>query len=137
MARMAEETHQTQIMKPEQIRIKVAEACGWKWYYFAFNACEGGFYQILLPADWIAMKNGVPVDTRPDGWEEEAANVPNFPEDLNAIQEAWSTLGWEEKNECVEHLKDIVKEADCEAYFATAAQRCEAFLSVKGLFQEL
>lgn len=64
------------------------------------------------------------------------ASMPNYPEDLNACHEMWQCLGWEEKNECIDHLREIVKDADCEVYFATARQRCEAFLRTIGQYEE-
>lgn len=64
------------------------------------------------------------------------AVLPDYLGDLNAIQSEWDSLGWEEKNAMVEHLKEIVKDASCEVYFATAAQRAEAFLKTLGLWED-
>ena len=60
---------------------------------------------------------------------------PNYYADLTAVQTAWGCLGWEEKNEVVTTLKSLVEEAFCEAYFAIAAQRAEAFGLTLGLWK--
>lgn len=64
------------------------------------------------------------------------APLPDYFNDLNTMQDAWSLLGWEEKNDCIDHLQTLVQEADCEVYFATAAQRAEAFGLALGLWKE-
>ncbi len=100
-------------MKPEEQRIAIAEACGWKF-------CDG---------------SNMVMEHKQHGFRG-VQDAPDYLNDLNACQEFWNCLGWEEKNECVEQLKDIVNEADCESYFATAPQRCEAFLRTLGLWRE-
>jgi hypothetical protein len=95
--------------KAEEINTAIATYLGWKW------KPKGDKYGPLVQP-WVA----------PDGSRH--AEHPDWAEDQNASHELWGTLGWEEKNECVQHLKEIVTEAQCEAFFATAVQRAEAFV---------
>ena len=60
----------------------------------------------------------------------------NFYEDLNAMAGAEQTLGWEELNEYIEVLKEVVKGAYADAYCAKSPKRAEAFCRVKGLWKE-
>jgi len=90
-------------LTPEEKRVKIAEYCGWR---------------LCRPWEADPERRLFAYPNR----------LPDYLNDLNAMQEPWECLGWEEKNECIEFLKDIVEEADCESYFATAAQRADAFL---------
>lgn len=71
-----------------------------------------------------------------------AGDIPNYPEDLNACAEMERTLTIEESRKYEEVLEVVVNEAfirneSCfvfPAWHATALQRCEAFLKVKGLW---
>jgi len=87
----------------ERLRVRIAELCGW---------------------GHVARWEGHLLGTNPSGNMDQ--QVPDYCRDLNAVHETWRCLGWQEKNECVEHLQEIVKEAYCEAYFAEAWQRCIA-----------
>lgn len=98
-------------------RQKIAEYCGWT-HVKPSGRLDG---QLM----------GYPPKT-PQVWKYE--EIPDYFNDLNAMQQPWDCLGWEEKNECIEILKEIVKDAYCEVYFATAAQRAEAFLKTLKLW---
>lgn len=127
-------------MTPEAQRIAIAEFCGLNPYRWCFKyQHEEGWddsklYTLEAEAqnDWKLLYDGPTYATE----IKKVVVCPDYLNDLNAIQDAWGCLGWEEKNECVEYLKEIVKEADCEACFATATQRAEAVLRTIGKWVE-
>ena len=107
-------------MSPQEQRVAIAEACGWKK--------EGSL--------WIC-----PVTKR--GWATDYP-PPNYPADLNAMHEAEnvldSTNGGIKSPDCLRYayagnLYRIVPE-DMQPARATAAQRAEAFLRTLGKWKE-
>jgi len=111
-------------MTDPAIRIACAEACGWK----DINPKHGA--PIGRPADWDTER-----DTR---W----FNLPDYPNDLNACAQFEATLKYEEQPVYLLHLKRVLMRtsptqsaAEFEQTTATARQRCEAFLKVKGLWK--
>jgi hypothetical protein len=109
-------------MKPEEQRIAIAEACGW-------TQCQwNGAYNTL---------KGVP-PIRPSLFQD----IPDYLNDLNAIREAENKLSKDHRKQLVYVLLRVVI-ADLDKntpeidkfrvlYFATAAQRAEAFIRVIG-----
>jgi 7,8-dihydro-6-hydroxymethylpterin-pyrophosphokinase len=88
----------------EEIQIKVAEACGTMRWSYA------------LPTKCIG------------------ANVPNYPEDLNACAEMEGTLKPEEWLSYWSFLEELAcRPNNTPIIFATARQRSIAFLKTKGL----
>jgi len=123
-------------MSNDEIRTAIAHACGWRWKIYD----DGN-----LDAVWSPGPKGK--------WEGSFVRfiegLPNYPEDLNAMHEAEKTLKPPKKfddfksevSRYEEHLCQIVK-ADASHKWngdsfkiahATARQRAEAFLRVKGL----
>lgn len=110
-----------------KLRVRIAKLSGW-------TLDVGPHFKILCPPEskefgfamGLHMKESECWDAGLHGDENGHYKLPNYPEDLNAVQSAWDLLGWEEKNECIEHLQEIIKEADCEVYWAEAWQRCIA-----------
>lgn len=110
-------------MNKEKQRIKIAEACGW-W----------GNRQGLL--------------MRPPLVTSEYREVPNYPEDLNAMYDALAHLTPEELRQWAVELTAIVLENNSGAWWdldisetaqvlnATAAQQAEAFLKTFKLWEE-
>jgi len=86
---------------PEQQRIAIAEACGWK-------PDKRGF-------GWLS----------PHGYY---APEPDYLNDLNAMHEAMKTLSLKMGIEFCNHLNDMGILGDWDMLTATAAQRAEAFL---------
>lgn len=120
----------------EEIRIKVAEACGWKPYK---PITHDGWPLLMTP----------PGKPNKEGWLEP---IHNYPADLNACASFESTLTDEEKPCYVKWLNashptsDIFYPDQSERGFnnnlarevfglvsATASQRCLAYLKTKGL----
>lgn len=120
-------------MKEEEQRIEIAMACGARWYKTKGNDLWLSFKDLEAKYSWCKLYNH---SIYPEGCIVFCEDIPNYTTDLNAMQLAWGFLGWKEKNECVEHLKGIVIEAFCEAYFASAEQRAEAFLKTIGKWKE-
>ena len=97
-------------MKPEQQRIAIAEFCGWK--VFSLNN-----------ANHIEGNAVITMDT-----------VPDYLNDLNAIQEAVMTglIDSDQKDRYKDNLRSICRAYSDSAWVminATAEQRCEAFVS--------
>ncbi len=114
-------------MKPETQRIAIAEACGWT--------------EIRYVGEEFGLEG-----TSPDGVDMTA--LPNYTGNLNAMHDAWHTLGSKQKRFAFhEQLRRAVIQAgghasstsgdiDCCCENATAAQRAEAFLRSLGLWKE-
>lgn len=108
-------------MTPEAQRIAIAEACGWKF-----------------SPHWTL--SGQDCYEHPSHDPKPVSQLPNYPNDLNAMHEAEMTLNWNEQEsfqadnyrdaltkECG-HDRDII-------HVATAAQRAEAFLRTIGKWE--
>lgn len=117
-------------MKPDEMRIAIAEACGWTFEYLG-NCWSGDLYSVKPPG---RLKQT---------YTREAAikTLPDYLNDLNAMHEAEKTLyrGIEQ------HLywqggygkfKTILGETCDEPYSATAAERAEAFLRTIGKYKK-
>ena len=108
-------------MKPEQQRIKIAEACGWK--------------NIKMGMNGITLLGGIGGRRKP---------IPDYLNDLNAMHEAEKVLTVAQR---IAYANQIgvglsggsVGRAIPNWWFiheATAAQRAEAFLRTLGLWEE-
>lgn len=130
-------------MTDQEIRIAIAEACGWKWH-------ESDTVPYL--GYWEHGNKEQPEYTRSrwlqkcEKWDD---GIPEYLNDLNAMHEAWDTLSQDLKIKFHLALKQIVQRdltiltlepipdilLECYASNATAAQRAEAFLKTKGLWK--
>lgn len=126
-------------MKPTEIRIKIAEVCGWKWGYGdPTKKADGLRYWSLGEWKW------------PDN-AKTYHELPGYESDLNAMHEAEKTLtmhpDYEYKYGETLARMTIGPERDEEdfapngwGYFsvlrATAAQRAEAFLKTLELWED-
>lgn len=131
-------------MTKEQMRIAIAEACGWERWQ-----THSGFVMLIKPRDdkqrayWLKCGDTVVLNAPIDKISKEA---PNYTEDLNACFEMENTL----QKECkywphyIDELAKLFRFAFpnqaetnwSQMCHATAAQRCEAFLRMKGLWTE-
>ena len=108
----------------EEIRIKAAEAMGWKWNT---STDIGGK---AFPECWIHDDHGF-------AWH--IVDLPNYPADLNACAEFEKSLTEEEHLRYRVRLWNVVitegDETTWDRQFisATARQRCIAFLKTKGI----
>jgi hypothetical protein len=105
-------------MTPQEQRIAIAEACGWKHYH----------EDLWVDPDFSGD---------PDGFSElQCGDLPDYHSDLNAMHEAEAILT--EKQRLFYHVNLMkLQKADFVAGFwflihATAAQRAEAFLRTIG-----
>jgi hypothetical protein len=98
-------------MSPDEMRIEIAKACGWKHVYF-----KAGYY----------IRNEIHV------WEE----LPDYLNDLNAMHEAEKVL-YEDETQWKKYKDSFygIKEFDGHLH-ATAAQRAEAFLRALNLWKD-
>jgi hypothetical protein len=104
-------------MRPEQQRIKIAEACGWKRHPLQMNKN----FWIHFPSEKQARDDN---------------DLPDFLNNLNAMHEAEKLL--RAKDELWgEYCGHLVKNGSWfNAVDATAAQRAEAFLKTLNLWEE-
>jgi hypothetical protein len=111
-------------MTPEQQRIAIAEACGWK------NADHPDVMQFkqgwTMPEKWCMDPKGVLQFNH---------DRPNYLNDLNAMHDAEKVL----TNEQLEVYCNILHKPNHGVYWAihaTASQRAEAFLRTIGKWEE-
>ena len=120
-------------MNPEQQRIAIAEACGWK-------PDDDGAGLNTWEASWIGNKlYGLRPAFRPD---KTISNytvdcvVPDYLADLNAMHEAEKTLTDKAHEEFRLNLYDVIGDDSRLIVSSTAAQRAEAFLRTIGKWEE-
>jgi hypothetical protein len=105
-------------MTPEQQRVAIAEACGWKWEKF-----------------WTGELYGKPV-----GEQGPLMELPDYLNDLNAMHDAEKVLTPEQLVDyCAFRLRATTGEGcvtDYKMIRATASQRAEAFLRTIGKWEE-
>ena len=108
-------------MTEEQQRIAIAEACGWtKCEHVASINLTKGLPPANNPPKYGTYENGM-------------AQLPDFPNDLNAMNEAENVLtGYPQRVTYYETLSKIVGYLAFEFVRATASQRAEAFLRTIG-----
>ena len=106
-----------EIMTDEQMRIAIAEACGWT--------------KIDRYIGQEKMSEGLLKGQNPKYKKGKKEELPNYPLDLNACAEFEKTLTDKELWQIDAILFNL---PDCRAPFvATARQRCLAYLKTKGL----
>ena len=114
-------------VKPERIRIKIAERCGWK---------RGQIkeYSFVNSGDEIARERWFTPDGIP------TRKLPDYPNDLNAMHEAIMALPDTVRLSFNHNLMNILHPNDAfildRTINATAAQRAEAFLRAFGDWEE-
>ena len=117
-------------MNPEQQRIAIAEACGWK----NVDAGAGRVWGFTTRHKGTPSESDVCVD------------IPNYLNDLNAMHDAVSIFDYDQADQFEDHLCDICKRSNDEkenpapwrfaVVNATASQRAEAFLRTIGKWKE-
>jgi len=122
-------------MKPEAQQIAIAKACGWTEI---LRPCDDAYH--YLPTDTLGFVMGRVCGIRPRGIHiENAAPLPNYLNDLNAMHEAEKVLirpnlyakgGWGMYLGYLSKVTDEQHPID-----ATAAQRAEAFLRTIGKWE--
>lgn len=115
-------------MNEEKQRIKIAEARGWA----TVRVEKHREHHLKTYEDTVV---GDRPTTRYFG------EVPNYLHDLNAMHDAVMSLSVEQRTEFRKQLKGsgltlMGKKSYDEWFFATAAQRAEAFLKTLGLWEE-
>ena len=134
-------------MSDEEIRIAIAEACGWK-YVAMHGSKTQGFWYFKISAKGVSLAEEGKLKGATPSYE-----LPNYPNDLNAMEEAEATLNSDEctayakllakhhPTYCIKVLDDRDPEDDFwyqtfEIVTSKASLRAEAFLLVKGLWKE-
>ena len=132
-------------MSNEEIRLAIAEACGWKWYrHPSASSLQHPHYRFLaLPIaheyeqspQWM-VRADMTEKLCAVGYMVKEFNLPDYCDDLNAMHEAEKTLDAEQLNYSYSHaLYNIVVPLNQQPFRATARQRAEAFLKTKGLWK--
>lgn len=132
-------------MTNDEKRIAIAEKCGWVWYRIPYHDRETHHRCLCLPALHEYDGQAECWLVRADGSEricnmkymEDNGHVPNYTEDLNACHEMEKVLTTFQQADYVNFLyrsnttnkPQYFIHPDC---FATAAQRCDAFLLTHG-----
>ena len=100
-------------MKPEQQRIAIAKACGWK--------------NIKIGMNGITLLGGIGGRRKP---------IPDYLNDLNAMHEAEKILKLGMRNRYDAELSLIAKRDYCFIWETSAEQKAEAFLRTLNLWEE-
>ena len=112
-------------MTPEQQRIKIAEACGWKFHPLTEHPYTQEEKAAAIMC-WVRPGN--------DSWR--TGCVPDYLNDLNAMHEAEKVLDIvAERGDYWDYLSFITGGED-EMIYATASQRAEAFLRTLDKWEE-
>ncbi len=109
-------------MTKTEMRIAIAECCGWT-----------GIFQRMSSGKYLGFLQGTDIKTK------RSEEIPNYPEDLNAMAKAENSLSREEELQYRIILQDMFPysiHAPTMAIRATALQRAEDFLRVKGLWKD-
>jgi hypothetical protein len=116
-------------MTPESQQIAIAEACGWTEI---LRPCHEAYHD--LPTDTLGLVMGRVCGIRPGGIHiENAAPLPDYLTDLNAMHEAEQVLDYNQLRE----MEDSVSfQFAVYPFHATAAQRAEAFLRTIGKWED-
>lgn len=133
--------NQIKIMKPEQQNIAIAQVCGWKVENYGPTGYEKLYWRLCRPDGTIRIAGCT-------GGNSSKAMfghlVPNYCNDLNAINEAENKLNYDNFVGCIRNLCILLDPTnECPSYDleekvsrATARQRAEAFLRTLNLWQE-
>lgn len=104
-------------MTDEEMRIKIAEACGWtEIVHHKLHAGNEGLLGTHIAADGVRDRD----------W------VPDYLNDLNACSEFEAMLTSAERFTYIVELNKLCGD-EPSAVWATARQRAEAFLKTKGI----
>jgi hypothetical protein len=117
-------------MTPDEQRIAIAQACGWKGISFEYLTGYAPWRPTPYSERVMGDLDSIPIDPLPD-----------YLNDLNAMHEAEKVLTWQHHLTFREQLWDLVITLGPEDTWgrqfisATAAQRAEAFLRTLNLWK--
>lgn len=121
-------------MTDDEMRVAIAEWVGWREAFPSTGGPhprtkEGG---ILLPYRWINEATG-----------KRLLELPDYPNDLNAVHEVETKLEHNQRSQYHERLEWLISEKGGSkrnrarrCISATARQRCEALLKTLGLWRD-
>ena len=111
-------------MKPEEQRIAIAQACGWKFHPLTEHLYSED-EKVAAIMCWVRPGN--------DSWHTEC--VPDYLNDLNAMRDAEKMM---DAGMLAKYTTELLKACGgpMSVHFATAAQRAEAFLKTLDLWEE-
>lgn len=115
-------------MNPEKQRVKIAEACGWK-YITPSLLCGYAPWRRQYEAKDIPTDGSLPFDTLPD--------YPNDLDELHGVERMLLASQQDQYLKWLEHL--FRSELDDNNFYlvhATAKQRCEAILRTLNLWEQ-
>jgi hypothetical protein len=128
-------------MKPEEINLAIAEACGWTYYHDDAETIVVGPKEVWPESHPWKERGLVKGDGRPDSPLVDISGLPSYYNDLNACHEMEAVLrnllmrGFRSDGIYEKVLTAIVSKSG-RAWHATAPQRCEAFLRTIGKWKD-
>lgn len=137
-------------MTEQEINIAVAKACGWKWYRrpstgpWAKKPMRSLYHPDLMKPLELALADMTERECNYVFMVREGM-IPNYAHDLNACFEFEETMTDGEVQKYFDQLVWVTSKVSnahrfgvnyWSIYHATAPQRCQAFLRVKGLWRE-
>lgn len=113
-------------MSPEEMRIAIAEACGFRWV--KTRHCDVQKFQ-LVPIDTLLGNYWVPcerpnLDDKRILWD----GLPDHPNDLNAMQSAVLTQSKEFQRSFAHELERLCSDQHCDFHTLTAKEWARCFI---------
>ncbi len=130
-------------MKPEQQRIAIAEACGWKIENYGPAGYKTLYWRLRRPNGTIRVE-----DCTGEEWSRAIFGLmtPDYLNDLNAMHEAEKALSEKQQVWYLQKLMQVRFRTHADSgmiacmadklAFATASQRAEAFLRTIGKWKD-
>jgi hypothetical protein len=130
-------------MTPEKQRIKIAEACGWRFITSNFTEGRQQYPHWIAPEGWI-FSNSVFAIAYRNSRESPVLAPPSYPTSLEAMHEAEKALTDAHWEIYVKHIisplcymiSGISTAGATKLAHATAAKRAEAFLKTLNLWED-
>lgn len=126
-------------MTPADQNASIAKSLGWRYLANAVSHSSDPYEGTHAGAAWL---NPTDLEWDQYEWWEQRERLfrqvpPNYVGCLNAMHSAWRSLPWDKQCEFSLKLHEVCGSNQLNHVVnATAAQRAEAFLRVKGLYKE-
>lgn len=126
-------------MTPNEMRIAIAETCGWRVENYGPKGYETLYWRLRDPSGQVVPQTR---ECTGEAWSREIFMyfTPNYPADLDAMHEAEKVLTPMQQGAYLSHIREIIHKAtvgpngtiatpiiDTWYWHATASQRAEAF----------
>lgn len=123
-------------MKEEAQKIAIAEKCGaqWRRLYKGINPVGARKRSLVMPEDSKPFNGLEPADLTDE--IEQCHDIPDYPNDLNAMRKAEGFLTLEQWDNYIFELHELIGHNHIERYGinAKASQKAQAFLRALNLW---